>query len=414
VSLTAEEKRKVSVNNKNGGRDTTITHIRYQLIRNVTSTEEKSNDVQTFIANVPADQVIGLNTDANLRSYIAEYSDRKRNGVHRAIETTIRNEPDRFINRNGGMTVACSAAEIDDTKKVAMLKNASLINGAQTQGEIRRFFAEVMDQGTKEIPEDLIFNIRLEINVDPDSVSITETAIARNSATAVKSISQAGARGHLDELAKAIETARPGMKIRRSETEIEVLETHQILQYVRLLMPKEVSGNDSAAEQLRAYKNKAQCLADFSEWFLHKDSDASAKRKYEFTVQMAPTALAEYESWLSHDAWNGQHIWEDTKRDGRAVRRDKTGKIIWVAPGILFPLVGALSAFVVESKPGKWKLEKPPIFRPKELVQRTVNQFRAHGSDPMMMGRSASAYDGIRTYTETIVEVLRDAKALAK
>lgn len=45
-----------------------------------------------------------------------------------------------------------------------------------------------------------------------------------------------------------------------------------------------------------------------------------------------------------------------------------------------------------------------------ELIQRTVNQFRAHNSDPMAMGRSAAAYDALRTYTETIVSVLNDAK----
>src|SRR6185436_17078925 len=125
------------MNTKNGERGTSTTQIRYQSIRNITSTAEKTNNVQTFIANVPADQVINIGTGANLRSYIAEYSDRKRNGVHRAIENTIRVEPDRFINRNSGMTIACSAAEIDDTKKIAILTGASLINGAQTQGEIR-------------------------------------------------------------------------------------------------------------------------------------------------------------------------------------------------------------------------------------------------------------------------------------
>jgi hypothetical protein len=398
------------MNTQNGGRDTSITQLRYLLIRNLTSSEEKANNVQTFIANVPADQLIGIGTGANLRSYIAEFSERKRNGVHRAIETTIKTEPDRFINRNSGLTITCSEVDVDDTKKIARLKNASLINGAQTQGEIRRFFKEVSESETGEIPDDFIFPVRVEINVDPDPSSVTETAIARNSATAVQSISQAGARGHLNDLAKAIESARPGQHIRRSETETDVIETHQILQYTRLLMPKTVSGNDSAAEQLRAYKNKAQCLADFSEWYQTKDTDASAARKYSFTVQMAPVALREYEAWLVHEAWNGHRIWEDTKKGGRVCRRDATGKIVWVAPGLMFPLVGALSAFVTEEVPGEWRLIKPAIFRPAELIQRTVNQFRAHDSDPMAMGRSASAYDAIRTYTETIIEVLSAAQ----
>jgi hypothetical protein len=400
----------------NGARGTSITQIRYHSIRNVTSNNEKNNDVQTFIANVPADQVLGVGTEANLRSYIAEHSDRKRNGVHRAIESTIKREPDRFINRNSGMTIACSEAEIDDNKKVAKLTGASLINGAQTQGEIRRFFTEMKDPDTGEIPEDLIFDVRVEINVDPDPASITETAIARNSATAVKSISQAGARGHLLDLQAAIETARPGQKIRTEETQVDVIETHQLLQYARLLMPRSVSGNDSASELLRPYKNKAQCLADFSAWFMaKKDADLEAERKeaerkYQFTVQIAPIALDEYEYWLSHDSWNGQRIWKETKKGGRAARRDSNNRIDWIAPGIMFPLIGALSAFVVEHKPGKWKLEKPRIFKPAELVQRTVTQFRAHNSDPMWMGRSAAAYEALRTYTETIVAVLSDAK----
>ena len=217
----------------------------------------------------------------------------------------------------------------------------------------------------------------MEINVDPDPASITETAIARNSATAVQSISQAGARGHLRELQTAIGAARPGQAIRTEETQVDVIETHQLLQYSRLLMPRSVSGNDSASELLRPYKNKAQCLADFSAWFTSKDSDADAERKYRFTVQIAPAALDEYEYWLSHESWNGQRIWTETKKGGRAARRDKNGRVDWIAPGIMFPLMGALSAFVVEHKPGKWKLEKPRIFKPAELVARTVTQFRA-------------------------------------
>src|SRR5262245_48526649 len=101
----------------NGARSTSTAQLRYQLIRNVTSTEEKANNVQTFIANVPADQLTDIGTETNLRSYIAEHSEKKRNSVHRAIENTIKTEPDRFINRNDGLTIACSDVQIDDTNR---------------------------------------------------------------------------------------------------------------------------------------------------------------------------------------------------------------------------------------------------------------------------------------------------------
>ncbi len=61
-------------------------------------------------------------------------------------------------------------------------------------------------------------------------------------------------------------------------------------------MPKEVSGNDTSAEKLRPYKNPEQCLSDFSEWFDEKGKNPDALLKYQFTIQMAPFAISEYDS----------------------------------------------------------------------------------------------------------------------
>jgi hypothetical protein len=138
--------------------------------------------------------------------------------------------------------------------------------------------------------------------------------------------------------------------------------------------------------------------------------DPDARRKYEFTVNMAAYAIQEYEHWESHDGWNGSHIWEETKKGGRACRRDKSGKIVWVSPGVVFPVLGAISEFVEEVSPGQWKINKPAIFKGSEMIQSAVKQFRAANSDPMAMGRNAGAYDALRIYPATLVEVLKDMK----
>ena len=384
--------------------------LSYQLIRNVTSPEEKGAGIQTYIANVPAFEIDKLNTRDNLRDYIAEHSIRKRNSVHRAIEATIKDEPERFINRNSGVTVACAAVDLDDKRKVIELSDASLINGAQTQGEIRRYMGEITDPDTGEVPKEVPFHIRVEINVDPAHSSVIETAIARNTATAVKSISQAGARGHLDDLKRSVAKGHNGARIRMSETEQGVLETLQVLQFTRLLMPTVLSGTNSASEKLRAYKNKAQCLSDFSEWYVGKDVDADAKAKYDFSVQFAPQAIREFEYWQTHPSWNGHQIWETTKKGGRAVRR-KAGQIVWVSPGIIFPVVSGLSAFVTHDPQEGWIIEKPDLFNAEEMIRRAVEQFRAHDSNPMDMGRSEAAYDALRIYPETLVAVIAAAQA---
>jgi hypothetical protein len=45
------------------------------------------------------------------------------------------------------------------------------------------------------------------------------------------------------------------------------------------------------------------------------------------------------------------------------------------------------------------------------MIRCAVNQFRAHGSNPLLMGRSEAAYDALRIYPQTLVEVLRDVAA---
>ncbi len=400
-------------NTANGSHTPSSVQLSYQLLRNTTSPDETSTGVKSFVANLSAFEILKLDTKENLRAYLAEYNPKKRNRVHDAIRSTIETEPQRFITRNSGFVIGATEIEVDDHKKSIRLSEPSILNGAQSQGEIRRWLAETYGDQMPNANEEPPFFVRAEFIIDPDQKEVVETAIARNTATPVKSISQAGARGHLDDLEASIKKVRPDIQIRKKETDENVYDTRKILQYARLLMPFSVSGNESAAEKLRPYKNPEQCLTDFSEWYDLKnnvgnpDADA-ARRKYDFTIQMAPYAIAEYEYWERHEGWNGHHVWEETKKGGRACRRDKTGKIIWVSPGLVFPLVGAMSEFVLEKPPGQWVVSKPDLFKPAEMIGRAVAQFRSVDSDPMQMGRSAGVYDALRIYPGTIVEVMRD------
>lgn len=392
---------------QNAGVDVESTHISYQLIRNVTSSEEKANGVTTYIANVSAHELKALGTTDNLRTYIPEHSNKRRNQVHKAIESTIAMEPERFINRNSGLTVSASDAIVDDKKARITLFNASIINGAQTQGEILRYLADYEDEDDHLIVGN--FPVRVEICIDPDHSSVIETAIARNAATRVEEISTAGKRGHLDEL-DAVFFKETGRHIRKSETDTDVEESLHILQITRLLMPTSVSGSESDAEILKPYKNKGKCLEDFSTWYRNRKTDPKAAMRYQFVLDMAVPAFREYQMWEKHAAWNGHQIWEHTKK-GRAVRRDKNKNIIWVSPGLLFPVMKALSAFVKQQDDGHWVLDKPSMFKPGEIVRYAVKAFRSADSNPMDMGRNESSYTALLTYTETLMSAIEAAQA---
>ena len=383
------------------------TSLAYQLIRNTTSPDEQANDIKSFVVNLPAAEILKVGTELNLRDYIPTYNSRKRTEVHKKIRDTIETEPSRFITRNSGFVISASDIEVDDAKKCVTLTNASILNGAQSQGEIKQWSVETYGDDTESMVSDPPFHVRAEIVVDPDEKEVVETAIARNTATEVKSVSEARARGHLEELEKSIRSKHPDAKFGKPESDPDVLDIRKVIQYARLLMPKEVSGSDSPAERLRAYKNPAQCLTEFSTWYETRQTDPDAQRKYDFTVQMAPIALSEYEYWERHPAWNGQRVWEETKKGGRACRRDANNRIVWVSPGLIFPIMGAMSEFVVERKRGQWTLERPDIFDPADMIKNAVSQFRGLQSDPMQMGRHGGAYDALRTYPATIVQVMR-------
>ena len=186
--------------------------LSYQLVRNTTSPDEKSIGVQSYVANATAAEILKLETKANLRSYLGEYNPRKRNRVHLAMRRTMEAQPERFIIRNSGFVITATDVSIDDNAKVLKLTDASLINGAQSQGEIRAFLADLVDPDNPSEPQEAPFHVRLTIIVDPDSAEVAETAIARNIATPIKSLTEANARGQLNELAKSILDEIPGAR----------------------------------------------------------------------------------------------------------------------------------------------------------------------------------------------------------
>ncbi len=406
VGFIGRTKKRVAVMTK-GHRNEDVCVLKYDVIRNLTSPAEKDNGVQTWVANISARQILAIGTADNLRSYIAEHSAGKRNAVHKQIADTIARMPDRFINRNSGITITCTNCVVDDNKKVATLAAASIINGAQTQGELRRYFESL------DAEDEVDFLVRAELIMDPSHESIVEIAIARNTATSVKSVSQASARGYLTELKRSIEAGLPGETLQMSETDTEGLSTQSVLQYARLLMPDEIIGIPLQAKNF-AYKQGGKCLTDFSNWARYRQNDEQAARLHDFVVDIAPIAVNQYRRWERHDGWNGHRLHERGKYNdkpvgGRPVRRDaKTGKVNWVAPGILFPVMSALSAFVV-LKDGHWTLDAPDLFKEDQLIRRAVQQFRALEREVTVMGRSEAAYDALSIYTETIASVLASA-----
>ncbi|UVI38607.1 AIPR family protein [Qipengyuania spongiae] len=369
----------------------------YSVLRNVTTPDEAENGATTYSVVMPAEEILKVGTDDNLRDYIPEHNKKQRSMVHRAIASTIRNERDRFSQLNSGFLIGSSKVELDDKNRKITLYDASINNGAQSQGEIRMYFEECAQIGIK--PE--LFFIRAEIGIEPDRSNRIKIAIARNTATKVQDISKAGKQGYFDELDVRFRRDFPNWEIAKSETDIgeNLVDPRFLLQILWALIPDELApkSRQSIDSRIRSYKNAAACLTDFIRVHDKKESDPASKRIYEYFLDMAGTSWELYQHWKTSEVWSSKRL----RSDAQQAVRDNHGAIMKVHDGVIFPILAALSQFVkYDKKLKKWSYKQPRVFQDEMMAGAARRQLSAHEGKPMYMGRSSSAYEALKIMTE--------------
>ncbi len=383
----------------NGTSGATV-RLSYIKIRDVTTKDEEANGASTYVAVLPAPEILKIGTDDNLRTYIPAHEGKKRNLVHKAIARTVREDPDRFSQLNSGFLIGASKIIVDDNKKTVTLRHASVNNGAQSQGEIKRYMDECAERG--EEPTD--FAIRCELSIEPDASTRTTIAVARNTATKIEGISIAGKHGYFEDLAESFKKDHPDLELARSETDVEdkYVDTRLLLQVLWAMMPEELlpEHRRSVEARMRAYKNAAYCLQDFVEIFDTRATNQENAARYRYFVDMAGSAWTEYQRWHTHEQWNDKRLREPLRQ---VVRGDEG--VIKVSDGIIFPILSALSRFVKKRKlftrgQTLWRLVYPKVFQDEDMLIAARRQLIQCGGRPMLMGRSGAAYEALMTLTE--------------
>ena len=77
-----------------GDANSANTSIKVLLIRNLTVNEDKSAVRSIYSGVVTVDQIVDINTNDNVRGYIAETMNPTK--VHRAIKESLKNDPANF------------------------------------------------------------------------------------------------------------------------------------------------------------------------------------------------------------------------------------------------------------------------------------------------------------------------------
>jgi hypothetical protein len=374
---------------------TRIFDLHYLSLRNVISPEDQSEGRKRYCGIVKADRILNLNAEENVRSFLGLNEDgkkRKPTFVNKAILETLKTSREKFPLLNTGLVIVARTAEVDDAKHIVRLTDASIINGAQTQGVLKVYFSEHPED--KEFP-----SLNVELIVTDKEDLIAEISIARNFQNEVKDLSIYGREKRFDSLEAAMQGHQTEIRLRKSETDYgdDYLDTEKLIQVLTVLIPSNVAhpGNRGAKEgvdgsRVYAYSQRARCLQHFAE-VMDSHEDPNADEKWEDAYQLFHEIC--WDAWSVYKRLKAQQTFSRLKK----VEKEEIGGKLLVAEdgvpdGIVFPILAALSKFVV-CKHGKWIFEIPKEFPMDGLCEQAKAVFTTIGKhNPQTMGKSRDCY----------------------
>ncbi len=358
-----------------------------------------------YCGNALANQFFDIPDDMNIRDYLQTEVNgkpiKKKTLVNDTIREQLSEDRSKFPILNGGITLVCSEAVVDDKDRKLTLQSPSIINGSQTRGVLKSFFEEHSDD--TDFP-----TVNFEVLICTDERLAAEVTIARNYQNAVQPVSTYGALGRFDDLEKAMRRKDPSIKLRRSETDVapEYLDTEKVIQVVTAMLPPgfklpRVPKGKGGADGIRvyAYAQKATCVKDFADIVSSKANEfADAKLFFE---DVAYDAWCVYKRLRSHQSFSSLH--SVTKNKDKKVAEDG------VPTGIVFPIMSALGKLVAQDVNGHWHLAVSD-----DLIDDLCKQAKATysvpgpgQSNPNKMGKEIACYLNLHALVDAYLKYSR-------
>ena len=372
--------------------------IPFHCIRNISSPEDQVEKRVVYSGQLPLVALLNLPTNENVREYLVEAEGKQRKSptqVHLAIRETLKERPSVFSVLNGGVVIVAKASEVDEKARTLSIVGASIINGSQTQGEVRDYIKLGGDGENT--------HVKFELIITDDEDLVADISIARNFQNDVKLLSIAGRKGELDELEEAMKQVNSSIRLQKSESQRpsevnNLLNTEKLLQVIAALMPPELWWKQSDYSKTYTYSAKATCLKDFR--LIHDEAKSGSEKMklvYQFYLEIAPHAWVLYQDWKQHQGFQGTRI-RSLDRDG--------AEIVEIPDGIVFPILASLAQFSAKTSEG-WKVQKPIELDDKELISVAKRAYmEIAGSKPEIMGKSKPCYSALDQITSIYKKLL--------
>ena len=334
--------------------------LKFHTLRDFSTKNNIASHRRLWISQISTKELVKIDEDgnplitdnSNVRGYLKTTSsgDKHANsGVHASIFDTLLNNADEFSLLNGGITIIAKGCEVNNDNKTITLSNPSIIYGTQTRGVLEVFHKEYPDH---EIPVKVEILVLLPEKKENHELDV-EITIARNHQTSVKSISKSGKRGHYEELDKVVEVA-----LMKDESQKGKFDTLKLIQLLFLILP------DSMWEKhLNRTVSRASIYSGKNKWNdlwadIHEKKDNEYKVLFDFFLQIANPVTMFYLAQKKSDLFDG--CGRQIRSGSGSYSLNKNGSYN-IKDGWLFPLISALSFYIVEREEDKkWVMVVPP------------------------------------------------------
>lgn len=363
----------------------TINDVR--KVSDTTSQTEARNGSSHYTLITTVENVLDINIQENLRiGYSNRESAKKVNRVHRDIISSFKDNKQRFIQKHSGFTVLCDSLKVNGT--AVFLRNASLVNGAQTQQLIKDYIEETPDDIAARKTE-----VRVELIVEKNDRQRIDIAISRNNSVNVQSISKLGKQGYFDYLEDGVKKILgKDAEIQKSETQKARVEAEKLIQVVKIMCPHKLNPKLRDAPY-KVYSNRKANVTEYQKMVDNNGKDNP--EIFSFYLDFCGVAWQEYERWSTMPEWvkvRNRH--ENYYKLGNYNEKDNT---IEIRLSIVLPLLYGLTPFIKKTN-NTWDIVYPENFDAKKYIKYIAKLYKDNGCDANSFGRDNKIYLNLFVY----------------
>lgn len=316
--------------------------------------------------------------------------------VYKAIFSTLTEEPERFFERNRGLTISAADVEFDDRKKQVVLTfSDQQLHGILDGGHTLHAILEAQKNPPEGGWPAVVF-IKVMTGIAADQIA--EIAGGLNSSQQVDLKSLENLKGHFNQLRSVLQPEKYSDKIAYKMNEDKPVDVREVLYYLTVF---DATAYDANRHPSQVFGRKEGLVRDFAKEAKGQKADA-----YKILITRAPDILR-LRDLIEKTTLQVENIGRfktDKKARVKSPKNKKNDLYFLnekvdgrISLGWIMPMLGAFRANVVWNSPAgsfSWKVDNEKLLDSchERLLSCVLEIHQRENRKPEYVGRSATAW----------------------